>query len=137
MSLCLSVSCSDDVVKVHRRVIRNQGCVSSHLNPWTSSSVAKRLMAFFIVFFQNTVREWVTSQWSASCHPTVMCHRCGTKAKCNHTQHHNHTHDANILALKYAGRSLKHIVRDGTNRILSVSLRVCMSHGARLKTGCM
>ena len=68
---------------------------------------------------------------------TAMCHRCGTKNQYNHTQHHYHTHDVNILTLKHAGHSLKRIVRDGVNRILSLSLRVCMSHGARLKTCCM
>ena len=59
--------------------------------------------------------------------------RMSHESEYNYTQRHYHTHDANILALKYAEHSLKHIVRDGIHRILSLSLRVRMSHGARLK----
>ena len=53
-------------------------------------------------------RMGLTWQRSASCysHWASMWH----ESPYNHAQHHHHTHEANILALVYAGRSLKDLV---------------------------
>ena len=65
----------------------------------------------------------------------VICHRCGTKGNTIHY----HTHDANILVLNHAGRSLKHIVLGRVQQIFehfhdarSVALCELQPQGPRL-----
>ena len=87
----------------------------------------------FLHLFNFFVRKWASP--CKGVHPatrTVMCHRFGTKADTT-------TRNTTSTRTKYAAQSLKHIVRDKTNRIRSVwsecaclmepgTLRAQMSH---------
>ena len=95
--------------------------------PWTHSGVQKKLMGICLsccfLFFSSENGP----RFAKEC-ILLLALRCAIdvarKNQYNHTQHHYHTH-ANILALKRAGHSLKRIVRDGINRILSRSECAC------------
>ena len=68
----------------------------------------KMLMTCVFSFWCDFLsRMGLTLQNGASCHWHCDVPLMWNESRYNHTQHHYHTHDANILALKYAGHSLK------------------------------
>ena len=62
------------------------------------------------MFFFSSAKG-LTLQSRASCYSHCDVPSMWHESRHNHKQHHQHTHDANILALKYAGHSLN-IVSD-------------------------
>ena len=92
------------------------------------STVQKHAHGIFRRFFFFSSGNGSHLAKGASCYSHRDVPSMWHESQYNHTQHHYRKHDAHISALKNAGRSLKHIVRDGTNRKLNLSLTVCMTN---------
>ena len=116
-AFCLCLTCKVAFVDLSLNFRLTPG-----VSPLSLGCSKKAHYRFFLV--KNRQRFGLTLQRGASCYSHCDVPSMWHESQCNHR------HDVNIHALKYAGHSLKCIVRDGINQRLSLSLTVSMSHGA-------